>query len=478
MKDVLAQIAASRSNYRAVRAALPWLDCWVSPLPGDRAQLAAARPEPETPFVVPAVAGSAGAAEARTILCVKGVPVPEGTAPLLVKSSEYSVEEIDAFAAAHAGRPVVIVTGCRKILYYIAPFRELLKKHADLYLSIANFCNELALERYAAEGLAGRLLYGSFLPFLEADASMGPLILSELDWKTKCDIAGNNFRKLLGEKAVYPAEVPFVRPARPFFVDAHAHTVRPETPKKFEEPAGADQWSAVRDYLALTGCGSIILIPSEANRYAEVSGYQYIKELMEKAAGRVAFMEDFDPRDVAVSLAHLEESLPLASCVGIKLHPATHKTMADDPRYREAFQMARRFHKPVMTHSWAVSDYNPAQKFACPELFERWFKEFPDVTFVLGHAGGRPESMAEVIRLCRTYPQVFVDVAGDYFNNGVTATLLRDISAGRVLFASDAYWIDQRCELGMLFASEASDAELGAIFFTNACKVYGFPARR
>ena len=474
MSTRLEVIKQVRSNYKAIRAALPWLDCWVSPLESDKAQLPTAFKAPDTDYITAVPATDPAAAQAELVICLPGDAIPAGNGLLLIKSSDFDTDAIDKFASEHADRKVVIVTGYKKVMYFISQFRELMQKHANVYLSIANLCNLYAIERLVASGLADRLLYGSFMPFLEPDATMGPLVMSEIPWSIKCDIAGNNLRRLLGKEVITPAEVKYNRPAKGYAMDAHAHTINPETPQKFEKPEGVMEWSMWADYLDLVGCNQMIQIPSEANKFAEVASYEYIKPLMDAANGRIKFMETFDPRDVAISFEHLNKYVDLDTCVGIKIHPATHNTPGSDMRYRELFKFASEHKKPIMTHSWAVSNYNPSQFNACPEQFEEHFKAYMDVTFVLGHAGGRPESFDQTVRLCKTYPQVYVDVAGDYFNNGVTAGLLEYIGADRVLFASDAYWMDQRCEMGMFFMSKASDEDLEKMFYKNAVKVYSW----
>ena len=474
MSTRLEVIKQVRSNYKAIRAALPWLDCWVSPLESDKAQLPTAFKAPDTDYITAVPATDPAAAQAELVICLPGDAIPAGNGLLLIKSSDFDTDAIDKFASEHADRKVVIVTGYKKVMYFISQFRELMQKHANVYLSIANLCNLYAIERLVASGLADRLLYGSFMPFLEPDATMGPLVMSEIDWATKCDIAGNNLRRLLGKAPVYPAEVKYNRPAKGFAMDAHAHTIRPETPQKFEPPTGTNDWAMWKEYFDLVGCNQVIFIPSEANKFTEVASLEYLEEMIANANGRVKFMETFDPRGVEISFEHLNKCLGLDSFVGVKIHPATHQTPGSDMRYRELFKFASEHKLPIMTHSWAVSNYNPTQINACPEQFEEHFKAYMDVTFVLGHAGGRPESFDQTVRLCKTYPQVYVDVAGDYFNNGVTAGLLEYIGADRVLFASDAYWMDQRCEMGMFFMSKASDEDLEKMFYKNAVKVYSW----
>ena len=161
------------------------------------------------------------------------------------------------------------------------------------------------------------------------------------------------------------------------------------------------------------------------------------------------------------------------SCIGIKVHPAAHRTYASDPRYAEAFRLAAKYGKPIMSHTWEVSTYNPTQKYSCPHLFESHLKAFPQVSLVLGHAGGRPSTMPEVSYLCAHYPKVSVDLAGDYFHRGVIHTLAREIGTERIMFASDINWIDPRCTLGMLLQSDLTDGALLDILVNNSRRVYG-----
>ena len=154
------------------------------------------------------------------------------------------------------------------------------------------------------------------------------------------------------------------------------------------------------------------------------------------------------------------------------MHPKEHQVSAADPRYIEAFAIAQRFNKPVMSHTWGVSDYNPKQKFATPALFDELLNAFPDVRFILGHSGGRINGYQEAVKLCRDHKNVCVDLAGDLYHNGFLAHCIREIGVGRILFASDAYWFDARPMIGMLLETDLGDCALMQIFRYNAERIY------
>ncbi|MDD5728377.1 MAG: amidohydrolase family protein [Victivallales bacterium] len=469
------ELSRWRENYLAIRSQLPWLDVW--------------RP-PDAAAVFPDAPGS-NIPAAKLVPLHWGKDIKSGTlayyrpeamslnaaanlanccCPLLIKVTDVKLESIGRLAAAYPELDLIIASGDRKILYYFAELTALLKKYPRLFLATANLCNMLALERLNREKLTAKLLYGSFMPFFAENISMAPLIMSDLDWQTKCAVAGNNLRGILGIKPLIPPEIEY-RKVNPFIIDAHGHTLRTPGLYRMPVPDSDFQWPQWRDFLDAVGILKIYITPSEAIRLQQTAK-DCALELCRASKGRIRFFEVFNPNTVKRSLENLEAALPLPECVGIKIHPAAHQVYASDRRYAQAFAAAKKFRKPVMTHSWEVSSYNPKQKFSCPGLFEKHIKTFPEVRFVLGHAGGRVGSFPDVIRLCGKYSNVFVDISGDYFHNGMIGNLVSAIGAERVLFASDVDWIDPRCIEGMLLGSSLSEAQLLTIFRINAERIY------
>src|SRR5690606_11743328 len=135
----------------------------------------------------------------------------------------------------------------------------------NVYLCTYNFCNWLGHEQLCDVGLCDRLIYGSHMPAFNNDVSMGPVVMSHLSWKIKCDIAGNNLRRLLGDEPVYTDEVRF-NPPQPFIVDTHTHCIHQDYASyaRFYFPDlyfGPADWISFMD---LCGVEQIYLMPLEA----------------------------------------------------------------------------------------------------------------------------------------------------------------------------------------------------------------------
>ncbi|MBE6377181.1 MAG: hypothetical protein E7050_12110 [Lentisphaerae bacterium] len=430
-----------RENYLAVKAALPWLDSWRPA--GFEAQFFKA-PQSKLPAAV----------------------FPENIK--LVMATATTLDAVEEMLKA--GETVIYGTGDKKIIYDYLRLAALLKQYPRFYLSIANFCAMLGIESYVEMGVGGQLLYGSGMPFLDENAAMSVLILSKLDWKTRCDIAGNNARRLLGMPEIYTEE-PEIRDFEPFIIDAHAHTSNAPGFTPFHIPVVGLTWKGWEPILNFYGIKTLLNAPNISFKVGNPTSIEAEGKLACESNGRIRLFEIIDPRDPNC-IERMKTALELPECIGIKIHPQVHTTWASDDRYESVFELAGKYNKTVMSHTWEISYYNPRQKFSCPWLFEEHIKKHPETNFVLGHAGGRPSTFFEVRELCRKYPQVSMDLAGDYFHNGMLENMASAVGADRIMFGSDIDGFDPRCPLGMVLGSSLSDDEVRLILCENAKRIY------
>ena len=365
--------------------------------------------------------------------------------------------------------PLVIESGPLKLLYHIAVLEGLLQAHPNLWLCTCNLCNWLGLERLCAAGVGDRLLFGTHAPRYDADVSAAPVALAHLPWEQRCDLAGNNARRLLGLPTVSaPQPADTAGPLSPaFIIDSHGHN---GPPGRFPTP---DEHFTPVDWLRfMDACGieRLYLTPAAAIDDPRCSSLQAAGDFLEAAPDRFRCYAVFHPGG-GVERLRMELDHPL--CLGIKLHPSMHGVPADDPTYRPAFELAVRAGKPLLTHSWENSSTNPVQYLSHPARFEVHLRACPGVQLVLGHAGGRPSTAETVIDLGTRYPGVSVDLSGDYFDSGLVAMLCDRLGPRRVLFASDMNWIDPRCLLGAVLGSRLSDDDVLRCLRGNALALLG-----
>lgn len=197
---------------------------------------------------------------------------------------------------------------------------------------------------------------------------------------------------------------------------------------------------------------------------ASIDGY-------EKSDGAIPFLGVYDPLLAKDALNAFDKCLAHRGFVGIKIHPSFHGVPADDPRYRPVWEYARAHRRPILSHTWSITD-NPVQKLSVPGLFTRYLEEYQDVNFIIGHSGGRGEGQREAISLARKYPNVHLDIAGDIFCLDLVPRMVKSIGAERVLFGTDWPWFDPRVYLPRIFLAPISEKEKALILGLNALRIF------
>lgn len=231
-----------------------------------------------------------------------------------------------------------------------------------------------------------------------------------------------------------------------------------------------DSYLDYMDRLKISYCiniHSIGLVTNELERGLEEDLRAY-----ERSQGRIVSYYVYHPHFGAESLELMERYGDRRVFKGIKLHPSFHGVYANDPRYEAAWEYAKEKQLPIMSHTWSISETNASQKYSYPPLFERYIAAFPDVSFIAGHSGGRYDGIMQTVKLARKYPNVYMDTAGDVYENGLIEFLTREAGADRVLFGSDGFWMDARTQLGMIIGADISVEDKQKILSKNAMSLF------
>jgi predicted TIM-barrel fold metal-dependent hydrolase len=253
-----------------------------------------------------------------------------------------------------------------------------------------------------------------------------------------------------------------------FIVDAHVHT---GYPNQFFSPevdaksllARMDQFS-VRSSINLSSMRALL---GDVQEEMEIEQREY-----EESGGRLFYCGFFDPRKGREDLAALEKAARWTGMKGIKIHPSFAGVPADDPRYEPVWRFATDHRLPIVSHTWSVSSYNPAQALSTPNRFEPMVEKFPAATFILAHSAGKGTGRREAMRMAGRYPGVYMDCAGDihdrhYFEGMAAAGLER-----KVLFGTDYPWIDIRSHLTAVYLAGISTEAKRRILRDNAVEVF------
>lgn len=158
---------------------------------------------------------------------------------------------------------------------------------------------------------------------------------------------------------------------------------------------------------------------------------------------------------------------------GIKIHPSGCDVNADDESWRPIWELAKELKLPIISHTWNKSYYHPSQMSAFAGKFEKFVSEYPEVTFIFAHSGGRYDGVIAAMEIGKKYKNTYFDIAGDINGVGVLDYIYDSVGPDRIMYGSDTYMIEHRPMIGLILAnSKLSAADKEKIFRYNAEKVY------
>ena len=252
-------------------------------------------------------------------------------------------------------------------------------------------------------------------------------------------------------------------------IDTHMH-IGPE-PGRMVPDQSVESLVAKMDRLGIEkGISANCLSLSSADRFEE--GIADDARVSALAGGRIYSFFGYHPNYIEESIACIHNHKDDPRCVAIKIHPSGAFVNADDEKYRPCWEIARELGLPIMSHTWDVSSYNPKQVYAVAGKFEKYISEYPDVTFVFGHCGGRYNGIKTAIELGKRYANANFDITGDIWLNGFIEALVEGVGADRIVYGSDHTMIEQRPMLGVVYGSNIPTIDKEKILYHTAERIY------
>ncbi len=176
--------------------------------------------------------------------------------------------------------------------------------------------------------------------------------------------------------------------------------------------------------------------------------------------------------DLEKTLAHQVQR----GAKGMKLHPIIQKVSLSDRRLREGIEIFSVYNLPVLFHSGVTSYYHGKEKSKQEpkngniSQAEQLIADFPNVRFIVGHAGGI--EVREVIETLPKYDNAYVDTS--FQSPEKIKELVNAFGSERVLFASDWPYGDRKTSIKMIKLACDRDEELQEkLFHSNSANLLG-----
>lgn len=142
---------------------------------------------------------------------------------------------------------------------------------------------------------------------------------------------------------------------------------------------------------------------------------------------------------------------------GIKLHPDLHAYPLDGPRYAPVWEFAESTKAPVLTHTWAGSDYDDLSMVGAVA------EAHPAAVILAGHAGGTPSGLQQAIEVAAHHPNVVLETGTSYGHGDFITRMIDELGSEQVAFGSDFPFLDIRFALGRVLFARLAEADRAAV---------------
>ena len=141
----------------------------------------------------------------------------------------------------------------------------------------------------------------------------------------------------------------------------------------------------------------------------------------------------------------------------MKLHPPVQRFYPDSPEAMELYGEAERLNLVVFFHGGRAGiEPESSHPFAMPRHYEAPLREFPNLQFILGHAGARDAE--GMLKLATRYDNAWLDVHGQGLSR--LEILIERTGGERVLFGTDWPFYHMGSSLAkVLITTQAADRE-------------------
>jgi len=218
--------------------------------------------------------------------------------------------------------------------------------------------------------------------------------------------------------------------------------------------------------MAELGLSRAVLLPvelpvlsSNAAAYLEVA----------RTRSRLLSMGGVHPHDRR-AVEKLCEQQRRGAC-GVKLHPAVQLVAPDHPKALALYPICADLGLPVLWHCGPVGiELAISRPFCQLKNYWRAIHDNPRTTFILGHSGAL--QMSQALSLCRTYPNVYLELACQGLAN--VERIIAEAPIERVMYGSD--WPVYHQSIGIakvLLATEGKPTERRLVLHDNAARLLG-----
>lgn len=244
-------------------------------------------------------------------------------------------------------------------------------------------------------------------------------------------------------------------------LDAHAHLGR----SLFGAEITVDELIASME---TNGISRSVLVPLKPVNYHFGPENDRIAAAASRYPDRFSGLARVDPWQNTGALTELKRAVDDLDLIGLYLHPFEEHFTANDEVIFPLLDFLQERGLPLL-----LAGGYPG--FSHPSQIGDLARQFPDVTIIASHGGQLNISgmlLADASRMLRTYNNVIMETSGIYREDFIE-DIVKELGAERVVFGSNAPYMDQGYETLRVRLAHLSDEDKQCIATSNLARILG-----
>lgn len=164
-------------------------------------------------------------------------------------------------------------------------------------------------------------------------------------------------------------------------------------------------------------------------------------------------------------VAEVADQLDLPEVWGLKLHPDVQEYPVTGQGYAPYLQLALERGVPVLSHGQTRSPWSEPAQIA--EVTSR----FEGLDVLMGHTGLWVDGFDRAALLAAEHTGLHLEICGSRLTAAWLERLVATAGAEKVLFGSDASFLDPRVGIGKVLYARLSDHDRGLVLGGNAARI-------
>jgi predicted TIM-barrel fold metal-dependent hydrolase len=250
-------------------------------------------------------------------------------------------------------------------------------------------------------------------------------------------------------------------------IDSHAHMDKllGLPPKVWMTPEKLVQ---IADRL---GIAKVCVSSLKALTYDFYEGNEDVVKAMNRHPGRILGYVVVNPRFGVEAVEEVRKRLSIDGMIGIKLYGPAHLCPSSDESLFPVVEEAIRQKVPLLIHP-----YHPTDPSGGVEEIVKLAAEFPEAQIIMPHMGATLTEGGDwitAIHKIRRHENVLVDTCTSTLDAGMVEKAVEVLGPTRVLFATDAGFLDPPAQLARVMSAELTEKDKRMVLGENATRIFG-----